>query len=65
MNLIEFYPTPIRLIDKMLSGIDFKLINTVLEPSAGKGDIVNEVNRKLKSSQNKYSNENYRCDIDC
>lgn len=35
----DFYPTPRKLIEKMLSGIDFSMISTVLEPSAGKGDI--------------------------
>jgi len=48
MNLLEFYPTPPRLIDKMLSGIDFKQLFTVLEPTAGKGNICNEVNRKMR-----------------
>jgi len=65
MNLLEFYPTPPRLIDKMLSGIDFQQITTVLEPSAGKGDIVNEVNGKLRYAQNKYGDNNYKGDIDC
>lgn len=36
----DFYPTPKDLIDRMLEGIDFKYINSVLEPSAGKGDLV-------------------------
>lgn len=33
--LVEFYPTPKTLIDKMLDGIDFNTVKTVLEPSAG------------------------------
>jgi len=65
MNLLEFYPTPQHLIAKMLSGIDFEQINTVLEPSAGTGDICNEVNKKLKYVSNNYSREEYRGDIDC
>lgn len=36
----EFYPTPKNLIDKMLKGTDLSMISSVLEPSAGKGDIV-------------------------
>ena len=36
----EFYPTPAALIDKMLSGMDFRMIGSVLEPSAGKGDLI-------------------------
>ena len=36
----DFYPTPQNLIDKMLDGLDWKMIHTILEPSAGKGNIV-------------------------
>lgn len=35
-----FYPTPRELINKMLEGIDFRQIDSVLEPSGGKGDII-------------------------
>ncbi len=52
MNLIEFYPTPIRVINKMLSGIKFDEISTILEPSAGKGDIADAVQEKLKNYGN-------------
>lgn len=31
----DFYPTPQNLIDKMLDGLDWKMIHTILEPSAG------------------------------
>ncbi len=45
----EFYPTPIKLIRKMIDGIDFYKLNTVLEPSAGKGNIIDYIkNDKLK-----------------
>ena len=30
-----FYPTPETIANKMLEGIDFTFIQTVLEPSAG------------------------------
>ena len=40
MELLEFYPTPVTLLDKVLDGVDYRYIGTVLEPSAGKGDIV-------------------------
>lgn len=36
----EFYPTPAELADKMLTGIDWRYIETLLEPSAGKGNLV-------------------------
>ncbi len=36
----EFYPTPKELAEKMVEGLDFDVIKTVLEPSAGKGDLI-------------------------
>lgn len=45
----EFYPTPHTLLEKMMSGINWRYVGTVLEPSAGKGDIadyVKEVSQK-------------------
>ena len=66
MNLTEFYPTPAALIDKMLDGIDFKEISTVLEPSAGKGDICDAVSRKLRYARNNYTDRSKGCEyIDC
>lgn len=44
----EFYPTPPDLIDKMLDGIDWHYINTILEPSAGKGNILKEIAKRAK-----------------
>lgn len=52
----EFYPTPEGLVNKMLDGVNLNYVKTVLEPSAGKGDIV----QGLKSHA-KYQN----LDIDC
>lgn len=45
-----FYPTPAHVAARMLEGIDWKLISEVLEPSAGKGDLCDEINRKLMPS---------------
>ena len=36
----EFFPTPPELIRRMLEKVNWDTIETVLEPSAGKGDIV-------------------------
>lgn len=36
----DFYPTPQTLIDRMMEGLEWKMIYTVLEPSSGKGNIV-------------------------
>ena len=52
----EFYPTPDSLIEKMCRKINWNFVQTVLEPSAGKGDIVKYINRR---------NENKQLDIDC
>lgn len=38
-NYINFYPTPVSLIEKMVQGIDFRVITDILEPEAGKGEI--------------------------
>lgn len=39
-NLINFYPTPRKLLEKIANEkVDWRLIQRVLEPSAGKGDI--------------------------
>lgn len=38
-----FYPTPPAVADKLLDGVDWDMIETVLEPSAGKGNIVDRV----------------------
>lgn len=43
----EFYPTPEYLVKKMIEGVDWRFVETVLEPSAGKGDILRTVAKKL------------------
>ena len=52
----EFYPTPAEVIEIMLQGETIEN-KTILEPSAGKGDIVDYLNeygaKILKSSQNR------------
>ena len=42
----QFYPTPRSLAEKMLVGLDFDFVQTVLEPSAGKGDLIEALARK-------------------
>lgn len=36
----QFYPTPPSVAEKMLDGIDWRMVKTILEPSAGKGDLI-------------------------
>lgn len=65
-DIKDFYPTPPKLIDKMLQGIDFRTIRTVLEPSAGKGNLVEAVLEKMKLAQyNSWSREEKKYDVDC
>ena len=60
----EFYPTPPALIEKMLKGIDFKYIGAALEPSAGKGNIAEELNKKICEAQWRKS-EDDKGSVDC
>lgn len=55
----EFYPTPEDMVEKMLSYINLGKIHTVLEPSAGTGNILREI-AKSKSSDYK---DNFN--VDC
>lgn len=59
----NFYPTPGHLIDKMLSGLDFDKIHSILEPSAGKGDIV-EALKKEEGRRTRYCSS-VTFDVDC
>jgi len=59
----DFYPTPNKLIRKMLSYIDFKRIRTVLEPSAGKGDLVEGIKKQFEISRYHSRKENYDIDL--
>lgn len=56
-----FYPTPSSVAGKMLSGLDFRLIDSVLEPSAGKGNLVNALARAFYD-HNRYGRG---IDVDC
>ena len=59
----NFYPTPWHLIDKMLFGLDFDRIHSILEPSAGKGDIVEALKKEEGKRTRYYSKDTF--DIDC
>lgn len=62
-----FYPTPKPLIDELLAGIDWPLVEAVLEPSAGKGDIALAVIEKLKAHNRRYGYgaDTESFDVDC
>lgn len=42
----NFYPTPKHLIERMWAMIDKKRVGTILEPSAGKGDILDFIKER-------------------
>lgn len=43
---LQFYPTPRSFLEKITEGIDWRKVDTVLEPSAGKGDITDYILEK-------------------
>lgn len=59
----NYYPTPNTLIEKMISGIKWKEIKTVLEPSAGSGNIVDEI--MPYANANHWSNPKPTFSVDC
>lgn len=44
----DFYPTPAHLTDKMLEHINLDKVATILEPSAGRGDIIEHTKAKTR-----------------
>lgn len=68
IDIKEFYPTPKHLIDKMLSTIDFRMVRTILEPSAGKGDIIEALKQKVEQHNSSCRYDRLKLDyfdIDC
>lgn len=62
-----FYPTPPNVIEKLLEGVDWLEVQNVLEPSAGKGNLVDGVaTARIEEMKNyrRYSLDNAIC-VDC
>lgn len=59
----EFYPTPERIVEKMLSCVDLDQCHSILEPSAGKGDILRVIARKAATRYGRCGKRNH--DVDC
>lgn len=57
-----FYPTPPALSEKLLSDIDWEKIETVLEPQAGKGNIIRAITEKYVTLHG-YGDQ--RLSVDC
>lgn len=68
-----FYPTPEKLAEKLLGGIKWELVESILEPSAGKGDLARYVAGRLfyrhhrwpAHDEHDWRNAIHDADIDC
>lgn len=59
----EFYPTPESVVERMLQGVDLDYVRTILEPSAGKGDILRVIARKAAVRWGRMGRQTL--DVDC
>ena len=60
----QFYPTPPSVAGKMLAGLDTRYIKSVLEPSAGKGNLIDALARANHDFQYHSGLEVDFCEID-
>lgn len=60
-DIKDFYPTPDELIEKLISDIKIEEITSLLEPSVGKGNIVDYI---LEKSKNIRSYKKINIDVD-
>ena len=58
----EFYPTPASLAKRLIDKIDWKYVQSVLEPSAGKGDIIRELAKRIRHN---YDIARSEFEVDC
>ncbi|MEK4907368.1 class I SAM-dependent methyltransferase [Niallia sp. FSL M8-0099] len=59
----DFYPTPEKLIQKMLFKLEWKNIKSVLEPSAGMGHLAEAIDNKFRNSQYHHKRNKYDIDL--
>lgn len=59
MNIPGFFPTPAPLIDRMLALAEVEAHHSVLDPSAGKGDILDMILQRISISKS----DLYACEI--
>lgn len=61
-----FYPTPKKVADMLVDDIDWAYIRTVLEPSAGKGDLIYAVGTSVfQRYGTRWGDVNHTVDVDC
>lgn len=65
----QYYPTPQEIVGKMYAKINWKNVKTVLEPSAGNGNLIKNINNmnyfRSKIDGQRYERNNNGYDIDC
>ena len=60
-----FYPTPPGVVEKLLDGIDWYTIENVLEPSAGKGNLVDGVAASYNNELKHWRHRDSTISVDC
>lgn len=61
MDIEQFYPTPKELLEKIFKDTDWRTVSSILEPSAGNGDICDY----MMDVADQYPYYNRSLDIDC
>ena len=60
-----FYPTPPNVVEKLLDGIDWYKVVNVLEPSAGKGNLVDGIASAWSKELSNYRHRDSNIAVDC
>lgn len=62
-----FYPTPPQVAEKLLDGIDWDCVRTILEPSAGKGNLVDSIAAEWHKTRwrGRYRDSDTHISVDC
>jgi hypothetical protein len=64
----QFFPTPPEVAKRMLAGIDWNKVETILEPSAGKGNLIEAIGEEVFNEQmweNYRFRRDHKVDVDC
>lgn len=63
----QYYPTPQEVVGKMYAKINWENVKTILEPSAGDGNLIKYLNKMnwVKINGHYYERNNNGYDIDC
>lgn len=60
-----FYPTPPNVVEKLLEGIEWYKIENILEPSAGKGNLVDGIATAYLDETKDYRRRDEALPVDC